>query len=52
MVEENDLIACPECGGNMIEDASDPELLRCENCGQTMSLEEAKAEETEEPPVI
>lgn len=44
----DDLTVCSECGGHMLEDAADPTLLRCENCGQTITTDEGRDKGPEE----
>ena len=39
--QKDDLIACPECGGGMMEDVGDPSMVQCEKCGYRMTRDEA-----------
>lgn len=41
-------VVCPECGGFMTLD-EDPQLMKCDNCGHKMSVDEVKG--MEEDPV-
>ncbi|HEY4512611.1 MAG TPA: hypothetical protein VJH63_03035 [Candidatus Paceibacterota bacterium] len=39
---KEDLVACPECGGNMLESIDNGNELECEKCGFVMSIDDAK----------
>ncbi|MES2059550.1 MAG: hypothetical protein V4438_00810 [Patescibacteria group bacterium] len=44
MDEENESkleAACPECGGNMVEDDGDESMVKCEKCDYRMPAEDA-----------
>ena len=40
----NELVICPECGGDMEETGSEPDMMKCVSCGHEISIDDAKAQ--------